>query len=91
VCGDRNPEGKTFISNGAEVKVGDFPWHVGIYKYSDNDSLQQICGGSLISPNTVVSGMSGVIFLSPISFFQNTVMCCVFYYAFLLKFDSLYF
>jgi hypothetical protein len=86
VCGKRNPKGRPFISNGVEAKVGEFPWHVGIYRYSANGTFQQICGGSLINPSTVVSGM-----LIVISFFFNTVLYCVFYYEFMLKFDSLYF
>lgn len=57
MCGKRNPKGKPFVSNGVQAKVGEFPWHVGIYRYSANGTLQQICGGSLINPSTVVSGM----------------------------------
>jgi hypothetical protein len=69
VCGKRNPKGQPFISHGVEAKVGEFPWHVGIYKYS-NGSLQQICGGSLINPSTVVSGMLIVILI------QVTLVSC---------------
>jgi hypothetical protein len=61
VCGTRNPKGKPFISNGIETKVGEFPWHVGIYRYSDNGTLQQVCGGSLINPSMVLTGMLAVI------------------------------
>jgi hypothetical protein len=57
VCGKRNPKGRPFISNGVEAKVGEFPWHVGIYRYSDNGTLQQVCGGSLINPSTILTGM----------------------------------
>lgn len=55
VCGKRNPKGKPFISNGVEAKVGEFPWHVGIYRYSANDTLQQVCGGSLVNPSMVLT------------------------------------
>jgi secreted trypsin-like serine protease len=61
VCGKRNPKGRPFISNGMEAKVGEFPWHVGIYRYSADGTLHQICGGSLINPSTVVSGMSNFL------------------------------
>ncbi|KAJ8898565.1 hypothetical protein PR048_003925 [Dryococelus australis] len=56
VCGTRNPDGKTFVSNGVEAKVGEFPWVVGIYRRSTKTSqMSQICGGSLISLRLVVS------------------------------------
>jgi hypothetical protein len=61
VCGKRNPKGRPFISNGVEAKVGEFPWHVGIYRYSANGTLQQVCGGSLIHPSMVLTGMLVII------------------------------
>lgn len=61
MCGKRNPKGKPFISNGVEAKVGEFPWHVGIYRYSANGTLQQVCGGSLVNPSMVLTGMLIII------------------------------
>nr|CAD7604598.1 unnamed protein product [Timema genevievae] len=56
-CGTRNPEGRPFLSNGYEAKVGEFPWFVGVYRNSTIDgSMKHICGASLISPRLVVSG-----------------------------------
>ena len=46
------------MSGGQEAKVGEFPWHIGIYRYNSSGDLVQICGGSLINPDTVVSGMN---------------------------------
>nr|CAD7194110.1 unnamed protein product [Timema douglasi] len=56
-CGTRNPEGRPFLSNGYEAKVGEFPWFVGVYRNSTIDgTMKHICGASLISPRLVVSG-----------------------------------
>nr|CAD7575376.1 unnamed protein product [Timema californicum] len=56
-CGTRNPEGRPFLSNGYEAKVGEFPWFVGVYRNSTIDgAMKHICGASLISPRLVVSG-----------------------------------
>jgi len=41
------------ILKGTKVKYGTAPWNVAIYE-TQNNSL--ICGGTLISPNLVVSG-----------------------------------
>jgi len=48
--------GNTLIVNGFQAKVGIFPWHVGIYTKESRSEYQQICGGTLISYNLVVSG-----------------------------------
>ncbi|PSN46002.1 hypothetical protein C0J52_06353 [Blattella germanica] len=53
-CGKRNPKGKPFVSNGEVAQVGEFPWHIGIYRISNGGPIQQ-CGGSLINPTTVVT------------------------------------
>ncbi|EFN86498.1 Limulus clotting factor C [Harpegnathos saltator] len=54
-CGTSIAHGNTLIVNGFEAKVGVFPWHVGIYRKNANMKHEQICGGSLVSNNLVVS------------------------------------
>jgi len=45
------------IENGETAPVGTAPWNVGIYKLNKkNSNYDLICGGSIISPNLVVSG-----------------------------------
>ncbi|KAM0724904.1 Modular serine protease [Formica fusca] len=54
-CGTSIARGKPLIVNGYETKVGIFPWHVGIYAKLQSDKYEQICGGTLISNNLVIS------------------------------------
>lgn len=54
-CGTSIAKGNTLIVNGFQAKTGVFPWHVGIYAKEGTSEYEQICGGSLISNNLVVS------------------------------------
>ena len=54
-CGIPISQGNTLVVNGFEAKLGLFPWHVGIYNKKADNAYEQICGGSLISNNLVVS------------------------------------
>lgn len=54
-CGTSIAHGNTLIVNGFEAKVGEFPWHVGIYAKRQAGNYEQICGGTLINNNLVVS------------------------------------
>ncbi|XP_034195150.2 modular serine protease isoform X1 [Osmia lignaria lignaria] len=53
-CGTPVSHGNTLVVNGFEAKLGIFPWHVGIYS-KDKDEYEQICGGTLISNNLIIS------------------------------------
>lgn len=55
-CGTVTPRGELLIVDGFSSKLGAFPWHVGVYREDGNGTYEQICGGSLISSNLVVSG-----------------------------------
>jgi len=45
------------IANGEKAPVGTAPWNVGIYQLNKtNFNFNLFCGGSIISPNLVVSG-----------------------------------
>jgi len=45
------------INNGEEALVGTAPWNVGVYKLNKTTfNYNLICGGSIVSPNLVVSG-----------------------------------
>ncbi|XP_011868422.1 PREDICTED: limulus clotting factor C-like isoform X2 [Vollenhovia emeryi] len=54
-CGTSVARGNTLIVNGFQAKTGVFPWHVGIYTKGRKDDYRQICGGTLITNNLVVS------------------------------------
>ncbi|KAL0111933.1 hypothetical protein PUN28_013265 [Cardiocondyla obscurior] len=55
-CGSSIARGNTLIVNGFESEAGVFPWHVGVYAVKRRrDEYEQICGGTLISNNLVVS------------------------------------
>ncbi|XP_025153736.1 modular serine protease isoform X8 [Harpegnathos saltator] len=43
------------IGNGFRPAVGSFPWHVGIYVKDGAKTYKNICGGSLITKNLVIS------------------------------------
>ncbi|KAG5336777.1 LFC factor, partial [Acromyrmex charruanus] len=54
-CGTSIAHGNTLIVNGFAARAGIFPWHVGIYAKENTGRYQQICGGTLINNNLVVS------------------------------------
>lgn len=51
-CGKLLTLSKPLISNGVMAQYGTSPWNVGVYKMND-----MICGGTLISPNLIISGI----------------------------------
>jgi len=56
-CGRVYIKNEVLISNGEKALIGTAPWNVGIYKINKNKSnYDLICGGTIISPNLVVSG-----------------------------------
>ncbi|XP_017795199.1 PREDICTED: suppressor of tumorigenicity 14 protein homolog [Habropoda laboriosa] len=54
-CGIAISQGNALVVHGFEAKLGVFPWHVGIYNEKAKNNYEQICGGTLISSNLVVS------------------------------------
>ncbi|KAJ0169887.1 hypothetical protein K1T71_014493 [Dendrolimus kikuchii] len=55
-CGTAAPSAKQLMINGSTTKHGDFPWHAAIYKKEKRFTRKwQICGGTLISRDVVVS------------------------------------
>ncbi|XP_017765289.1 PREDICTED: suppressor of tumorigenicity 14 protein homolog [Eufriesea mexicana] len=54
-CGVPISQGNTLIVNGFEAKLGVFPWHVGIYQKDSQNEYEQVCGGTLVSNNLIVS------------------------------------
>lgn len=44
------------IEGGVPEERGEAPWHVAIYKKSENSGKTLICGGTVISSNIVLSG-----------------------------------
>jgi len=58
-CGRVYNNGKPLINNGKIAHVGTAPWNVGIYQLNkENSKYDLICGGSIITPNLIVSGMN---------------------------------
>ncbi|XP_045781547.1 modular serine protease-like [Maniola jurtina] len=53
-CGTITPLAKPLIIGGRTAKKGELPWHTGIYDKMYNPYMQ-VCGGSLISTNAVIS------------------------------------
>ncbi|KOB72450.1 Hemolymph protein 14 [Operophtera brumata] len=53
-CGRVTPLGTKLVVGGKPVKRGELPWHAGIYQKISNPPMQ-ICGGSLISKDVVLS------------------------------------
>nr|AAV91432.2 serine protease 1 [Lonomia obliqua] len=53
-CGKVTPQGEKLILDGWSAKHGDHPWHVGIYRKTENPYVQ-ICGGTLVTQGTVIS------------------------------------
>ncbi|XP_044737436.1 modular serine protease-like [Chrysoperla carnea] len=56
-CGKLIPKAKALVIHGYTAAKGEFPWHAGIYKRDsvEDDSYEQICGGTLISEKVIVS------------------------------------
>ncbi|XP_017776714.1 PREDICTED: serine protease 42-like [Nicrophorus vespilloides] len=59
-CGIRNPNGIDFKitgNNNNEAEYGEFPWMVAILRTNPvKDETLAVCGGSLITPNVVLTG-----------------------------------
>ncbi|CAH2062410.1 unnamed protein product, partial [Iphiclides podalirius] len=53
-CGRITPEGEFLIIEGRNAQRGELPWHTGIYSKVTTPYMQ-ICGGSLVSTNVVIS------------------------------------
>eukprot|EP00102_Acyrthosiphon_pisum_P015054 XP_008185439.2 PREDICTED: limulus clotting factor C-like isoform X2 [Acyrthosiphon pisum] len=55
-CGRVYIQNQVLIENGEKALVGTAPWNVGIYQLNKkNSNFNLICGGSIISPNLVIS------------------------------------
>jgi len=56
-CGRVYIKNHVLTENIENATVGTAPWNVGIYHFNkQNSNYDLICGGSIISPNLVVSG-----------------------------------
>ncbi|KAK9509092.1 hypothetical protein O3M35_006483 [Rhynocoris fuscipes] len=61
ICGKRQKQESKLELGSYTVEPGDFPWHVGIYKYDKVlESYDNICGGSIISSHIVLTAASCV-------------------------------
>lgn len=57
VCGMKRVPVQTLVVDGNYAEEGDYPWMVGIY----NETYDQICGGSVVKENLVISGIQQII------------------------------
>jgi len=53
-CGVSELPKTPYIVNGVATKTGQWPWHVGIYVQVE-DELKYICGGTIISEQSIVT------------------------------------
>lgn len=53
-CGRKSVDAQALIVGGKKVKKGDYPWQAAIYDKNKNN--MNICGGTIISMKTIVSG-----------------------------------
>lgn len=54
-CGRKSVDAQALIVGGKKVKKGDYPWQAAIYDKTRNN--MNICGGTIISMKTIVSGI----------------------------------
>jgi len=52
-CGVATARGRPFLAYGENASLAEFPWHAGVYNAREK---KQICGGSLVRPDIVISG-----------------------------------
>lgn len=59
VCGRRYRIGDytPLISYAQSTKYLEYPWHVGLYEIEENSRTQYLCGGSIIHPKAIITGM----------------------------------
>jgi hypothetical protein len=55
-CGRVAVQPAPLITHGQNTARGQFPWHAALYQSKDIN-LKYICGGSLIGPKTILTGM----------------------------------
>ncbi|XP_050091847.1 polyserase-2-like [Anopheles aquasalis] len=63
-CGKRLLNVQGLVRGGTDALPGDYPWHVGIFNYrrvKTSDMFTYICGGTIISPNFVLSAAHCVV------------------------------
>ncbi|XP_059045004.1 modular serine protease-like [Achroia grisella] len=53
-CGRVTPHGDTLAVGGQKAKLGELPWHAGIYR-KNTTPYMQVCGGSIVRHNIVIS------------------------------------
>jgi len=53
-CGVRNQNGATRIVGGEQTKTGELPWRVAVF-IADSSGRGYLCGGTIISPNWVMT------------------------------------
>lgn len=58
-CGKRGVS-RTLVAGGEDAGIGEFPWQAGLY-VSIKGKYTNICGGTLITPNVVVTGIYNAI------------------------------
>lgn len=55
-CGKVSGKVTALISEGKPERHGDSPWHVAIYDVAHSKEPDLICGGTIITPQIIISG-----------------------------------
>lgn len=57
-CGQKLIGHEEYIIGGSGTKLGDWPWHVSIFRTNTISSpLKYTCGGSLITTSRILTGI----------------------------------
>ncbi|XP_060535914.1 modular serine protease-like [Cylas formicarius] len=55
VCGEQRVTAIPLLVDGKEIEAGEFPWTIAIYRKSPSGSYRNICGGSMLTQNLVLT------------------------------------
>lgn len=62
-CGRIAPQVQEYIGRGSNrADITEAPWHVGIYQINNGTTYCYICGGTIITPNLIISGKFCLVF-----------------------------
>jgi hypothetical protein len=43
------------------VNINKYPWHIALYRLDQNKTYEYICGGNIVTPKIIFSGISNII------------------------------
>jgi len=54
---DEKPSSIALVTNGRPANIESYPWHASLSYISGRQKSEDVCGGSLISPRVVLTGI----------------------------------